>query len=103
MKVESTSVWSAMKRSTEGMKVSGVGMATAATDIVSTTKTVLNDSPLGSPAVIDARVPPDLQDSMMELKRHSYGHLANGRAMKCADMALESLFDVLHPARKEQD
>ena len=103
MKVESTSVWSAMKRSAEGMKASGVGMATAATDIVSTTQAVLNDSPHGSPATIDARVPPDLQDSMMDMKRHSYGHLANAGAMKRADMALESLFDVLHPARKEQD
>ena len=92
-----------MRRSAEGMKVSSTGMASAATDVVKTTKTVLNDNPVGSAAVIDARVPPDLQDSMMDVKRHSYGHLANGRALKRADMALESLFDVLHPVRKEHD
>ena len=78
-------------------------MATAATDIAATTKNVLNDSSVGSSAVVDARVPPDLQDSVMDMKRHSYGHLANGRAMKRADMAFESLLDVMHPEPQSRD
>ncbi len=92
-----------MRRSAEGMRVSSTGMASAASDVVQTTKRVLNDSPVGSAAVIDARVPPDLHDSVMDVKRHSYGHLANGRAIKRADMALESLFDVLHPSKKDHE
>ena len=92
-----------MRRSAEGMRVSSTGMASAASDVVQTTKRVLNDSPVGSVAVIDARVPPDLHDSVMDVKRHSYGHLANGRAIKRADMALESLFDVLHPSKKDHE
>ena len=92
-----------MRRSAEGMRVSSTGMASAASDVVQTTKRVLNDSPVGSAAVIDARVPPGLHDSVMDVKRHSYGHLANGRAIKRADMALESLFDVLHPSKKDHE
>jgi len=91
-----------MKRSAEGMKRSGTGMAAAATDIVSTTGRVLSDDPVDSAAVVDGRMPPDLQDSVLDMKRHSYGHLANGRIMKRADMAFESLLDALHPKDKSE-
>ena len=37
---------------------------------------------------------PDLQDSMMDLKRNGYGHLANGRVMQSADTLLESMLGI---------
>ena len=90
-----------MRRAEEGMKLNGAGMATAAADVASTTARVLSESPTLPVDVIDVRGEPDLQDSMMDMKLHSYGHMANGRVIKASDEALESLLDVLHPKRED--
>ena len=103
MKVEPGSAWKALGHSAEGLKRSGSGMAAAAADMASSTARVLSDDPVGSVAAVDARLPPDLQDSVIDMKRHSYAHMANGRVMKQANMALESLLDVMHPARQSDD
>ena len=91
-----------MRRSSEGMKANGVGMAEAASDVVGSTVRVLNDESTLPVDVVDMRGEPDLQDSMMDMKRHSYGHLANGRVLRASDDALESLLDVLHPGDAEK-
>ena len=94
MKLESYgSVWGAFSHSAEGMKNSGVGMATAAGEIATNTQRVLNGNEGKTPDVVDARRPPALQDSFIDLKRESYAHLANGRVMKSADSLLESLLE----------
>lgn len=92
-----------MKRSAEGMKVNGAGMATAADEVVSSTMRVLNGSDSMPKDVIDVRGEPDLQDSMMDMKLHSYGHLANGRVLKASDDAFESLLDVMQPRGDERE
>jgi hypothetical protein len=103
MKIASGSAWTAMNRSAEGMKVNGNGMAKAAGDIASTTARVLNGASVLPVDVIDVRGEPDLQDSMMDMKLHSYGHVANGRVLKVADDAFESLLDVMHPKRGSRE
>ena len=103
MKIAPGSAWTAMRRSAEGMKVNGAGMATAADEVVSSTMRVLNGAPAMPEDVVDVRGEPDLQDSMMDMKLHSYGHMANGRALKASDDALESLIDVLLPRRSETE
>jgi hypothetical protein len=102
MKIASGSAWTAMRRSAEGMKLSGVGMARAAGEVASTTARVLNGTSSMSADVIDVRGQPDLQSSMMDMKLHSYGHMANGRVLKASDDAYESLLDVMHPKRGDQ-
>ncbi len=95
VKVEgSGSLWSTLTRSSEGMKASGVGMAQAGGDVASQTQRVLSVDPTQTPDVIDARSSPDLQDSMMDLKRNGYSHLANGRVMQTADTLLESMLGI---------
>jgi len=91
-----------MNRSAEGMKVNGVGMATAASEVASTSARVLNRAPVMPVDVVDVRGQPDLQDSMMDMKLHSYGHMANGRVLKASDDAFESLLDVMLPGRVDQ-
>ena len=76
------------------MKASGVGMAQAAGDVASLTQRVLSVDPTQTPDVIDARSSPDLQDSMMDLKRNGYSHLANGRVMQATDTLLESMLGI---------
>ena len=95
MKVEGAgSLWGALRRSSEGMKSSGLGMAVAAGDVASVTQRVLGVDAVQSPAVVDVRTPPDLQDSMMDLKRNGYGHLANGKVMQATDTLLASMLEV---------
>ena len=76
------------------MKTSGVGMAVAAGDVASLTQRVLSVDSAKAPDVVDARTPPDLQDSMMDLKRNGYAHLANGKVMKSADTLLETMLGI---------
>ena len=70
-----------------------MGINSAAHDVVAVTQRVLGVDHTRSPDVVDARGPPDLQDAMMDLKRNSYAHLANGRVVKTADSLLESMLE----------
>ena len=76
------------------MKASGVAISSAAQDVVSVTQRVLGADHARAPDVVDARTPPDLQDAMMDLKRNSYAHLANGRVAKTTDTLLESVLEI---------
>ena len=75
-------------------------MADAAGDIASVTRRVLSVEPGRTPDVVDDRNAPGLQDSIMDMKRHSYAHLANGRVMKSADSLLESLLNPTQDREK---
>ena len=100
MKITQGSAWLGMNRSLEGIKRSGAGMARAADEVRVASQAVLNGE-AGLPTDrVDIRGPADIEDGMVDLKRHKHGYGANLRAAKVSDEALDSLLDMVLPHKK---
>ena len=97
MKIETGSPWLAMNRSVDGLKRTGKGMAVAASEVVDSTKEILNGRMRAPQDHVTLSGSVDLEEAMMDLKLNKHGYTANLRAVKVSDEAIEAMLDMLTP------
>jgi len=97
MKIETGSPWLAMNRSADGLKRTGRGMAVAASDIVDSTKEILNGRVEAPQDHVKLSGSVDLEEAMMDLKFNQHGYTANLRAVRVSDEAIQSMLDMVLP------
>jgi len=86
-----------MNRSVDGLKRTGKGMAVAASDIVESTKEILNGRVEAPQDYVKLSGTVDLEEAMLDLKLNQHGYTANLRAVKVSDEAIESMLDMGTP------
>jgi len=86
-----------MNRSVAGLKRTGKGMAVAASDVVDSTKEILNGRVEAPRDSVKLSGSVDLEDAMLDLKLNQRGYTANLRAVKVSDEAIESMLDMVTP------
>mgnify|MGYP000155291195 CR=1 FL=1 len=97
MKIETGSPWLAMNRSVDGLKRTGKGMAVAASEIVDSTKEILNGRVEAPQDHVKLSGTVDLEEAMLDLKLNQRGYTANLRAVKVSDEDIESMLDMVTP------
>jgi flagellar hook-associated protein FlgK len=97
MKIETGSPWLAMNRSVDGLKRTGKGMAVAASEIVNSTKEILNGRVEAPQDRVQLSGSVDLEEAMMDLKFNQHGYTANLRAVKVSDEVIESMLNMATP------
>jgi hypothetical protein len=84
-----------------GMQRAAAGIERGADDVLATTRAPVD----GNPAVVNevrsldeigrATPPRDLEDSMLDIKRHHYGYRANVQTARVEDARFEQLIDMV--------